>query len=931
MMIFVEGTLYMGLAAYVALLYHRQRTLDVDVDVASQSLPYFLAQINAICAALSFVTTALRPWLWQQCMQRRRRQQDLKTAIGNGSGSPHNKNQTTATTQTIASQQESECGSVHVRDVDGILMGTSLLPSLVLVIMLHLNHRHLGDDNMYSQDSDSVNQSCVNVKGLPVSLLDSCQMLDNDNSTKIYYLLAAIVPGSIFALTRLLSAGNVKVLQQSSSSEKNNNTTTTTHTLQHNPLQHYYSWLVIQISPFIVTLYFVALRQISHNTPSAVKTHTESFVRLELLVILLMTIGQWLLTCQIMFPTIVDDVTPGITVTPKLANVYDHAGRQCQTNENDNTTTPSIASLLRQPPSPIFRPGEWLLVGSVIHILLTNYVLRYVVNPLWTTYGGDALSHSASGVKSSMIAHHGGAMFSNNECYSSLSTVFAVSHGGLVGCFVGCSLASSKVAEWLQRKIMRRQIITKKGNKNKPASWVWSYYLPNTAIVLQTAIICICGFGCVELVLRQQITPPTTAYYRSTLLFRGDEKEGHHIIWGIQVVPLFVQWIAMFLVSTSSSQGDDCQWGDTSTWDDNNTISMDKTTATTTLQDGARFFWFLVYWVAMLCLLMPCSILLAMNLHHHKHKQQEEGVQGAGAAYYNGMWAHVPHSQRVVVARKYFHLVAVILFVPVTMLAPSLMVLAYSVALALLVVIESMRINNNNNATPMQVSACSSTSSGGARKGRGSSHEGDDNKSTISESSLGKGTSRRLLNNRVMSSFIGFGLDNFYSAFLDDKDQSGKQGGAVTTHAALILGCAIPLWVCSIITESKSSQTNLATNWLLAPLVGVLALGVGDACGAVFGIFLGHRKWPGGSKRTLEGSLAMYLSMLLCVELLAQFFFQKDDAEIATAMTIVRPSADYRIQVTLLALTLLEAATDQVDNLCLPLYGVTLLLALNVD
>jgi dolichol kinase len=55
--------------------------------------------------------------------------------------------------------------------------------------------------------------------------------------------------------------------------------------------------------------------------------------------------------------------------------------------------------------------------------------------------------------------------------------------------------------------------------------------------------------------------------------------------------------------------------------------------------------------------------------------------------------------------------------------------------------------------------------------------------------------------------------------FIDEKDSSG----VITTHIQLLLGCAIPLWL-----SFRSENTFI-------PVVGILAVAVGDAAAATWG------------------------------------------------------------------------------------------------
>ena len=153
---------------------------------------------------------------------------------------------------------------------------------------------------------------------------------------------------------------------------------------------------------------------------------------------------------------------------------------------------------------------------------------------------------------------------------------------------------------------------------------------------------------------------------------------------------------------------------------------------------------------------------------------------------------------------------------------------------------------------------------------------------------------------RQQKSGISLSLNAFYRIFLDEKDSLAADGGLAITHITLILGCAIPLWAYKIVNITDDSRFLTR----LFPYVGVLVLGVGDSAGAVAGIIFGRHSWP-GSSRTIEGSCCMFVSMVICLYLAG----------------VERLS---HVLSTLAMVTLLEAATSQIDNLCLPLAGTTL-------
>lgn len=210
----------------------------------------------------------------------------------------------------------------------------------------------------------------------------------------------------------------------------------------------------------------------------------------------------------------------------------------------------------------------------------------------------------------------------------------------------------------------------------------------------------------------------------------------------------------------------------------------------------------------------------------------------------------VRKKRRVVAARKFFHLIALLLFTPITWLDPDMMALSYAIAVALLMVIEVIRCYNF-----------------GLEKG----------------------------------SIISSSLNAFYTTFLDEKDSIAAEGGLVITHITLILGSAIPLWMYQMIVN-LSGENKVPIFFL--PYVGVVALGVGDSVGAIAGLTFGRHFWS-GSSRTIEGSCCMFLSMLIPLYLVSV----EDLFDIGKTLAIV---------------TLAEASTRQIDNLCLPLIGTTL-------
>lgn len=200
-----------------------------------------------------------------------------------------------------------------------------------------------------------------------------------------------------------------------------------------------------------------------------------------------------------------------------------------------------------------------------------------------------------------------------------------------------------------------------------------------------------------------------------------------------------------------------------------------------------------------------------------------------------------PQTSSVVVVRKWFHFVAILLFLPVTLAGPQLMSLSYAIAICVLAVLENMR------------------------------------------------------------AFLPEVCQEFYTRYLDP--QKDHDDIVVVSHMALILGCAMPLWIYECIDVHVSNETTP----LLLPLFGILVLGVGDSLAALVGTSFGKNQWPSRNiTRTLEGSAAMWLGMALCC-----WYGGISARTWLPAVTFT---------------TLFEAFTTQIDNLVLPLAGAAVLL-----
>ena len=165
-----------------------------------------------------------------------------------------------------------------------------------------------------------------------------------------------------------------------------------------------------------------------------------------------------------------------------------------------------------------------------------------------------------------------------------------------------------------------------------------------------------------------------------------------------------------------------------------------------------------------------------------------------------------PSSSRLpkTVMRKYYHLLALLLFLPSTLLDAAFTSVAVAAAFALFLLLEYCRLQQ---MTPLS---------------------------------------------SAISAFV--------LPYLDARDA----GAVILTHSYLLTGCALPAALhCCLLSTYSSSSSSLP---VLPALAGVYVLGAGDAMASVVGVYAGRTRWEGKKGkggRTVEGTAGGVLSMLL--------------------------------------------------------------------
>lgn len=142
-------------------------------------------------------------------------------------------------------------------------------------------------------------------------------------------------------------------------------------------------------------------------------------------------------------------------------------------------------------------------------------------------------------------------------------------------------------------------------------------------------------------------------------------------------------------------------------------------------------------------------------------------------------------------------------------------------------------------------------------------------------------------------------LHTAVATFLDEKDA----GLLALTPIYLLIGCSSPLWIHPVpcdITDSAGFE-------LLKLFSGILSVGVGDMAASVLGARFGRHKWP-NSIKSVEGTLASVFFQCLAVGGLWSL-----------KLVHLNYLKVLYTGVAILVNALVEARTDQVDNLMLPL------------
>lgn len=250
-------------------------------------------------------------------------------------------------------------------------------------------------------------------------------------------------------------------------------------------------------------------------------------------------------------------------------------------------------------------------------------------------------------------------------------------------------------------------------------------------------------------------------------------------------------------------------------------------------------------------------------------------------------------------ARKQFHIIAVLLFLPALVYRPLLLSLGLAAALALVFALELLRVSRLFPEISQQLDSFL--------------HEFVDQHIPPKVDSRKHGNSKR-----IKEGATGRTWDN---------------GPLVLSHVYLILGCALPVWLTYVTVNPIDTQS------IYAAASGIIFVGLGDTFASVIGHAYGRRRWSTvlqnrflpqwihrrlilddttllNSKRTVEGSFGFFAGSLVGYLLLNVGMWLTGHV----ALTNILQHLVHLILGCSLG-TFLEAFSVQNDNLVLPLWG----------
>lgn len=99
----------------------------------------------------------------------------------------------------------------------------------------------------------------------------------------------------------------------------------------------------------------------------------------------------------------------------------------------------------------------------------------------------------------------------------------------------------------------------------------------------------------------------------------------------------------------------------------------------------------------------------------------------------------------------------------------------------------------------------------------------------------------------------------YEGTYLDEREKRDGQG-VILSHLFLLLGCTIPIMTMYTLNDLERENQS---RWVYLSLSGLFFVGLGDSTAALVGREVGATWWFFGSHKTVEGSLACIVTVLV--------------------------------------------------------------------
>ena len=106
-------------------------------------------------------------------------------------------------------------------------------------------------------------------------------------------------------------------------------------------------------------------------------------------------------------------------------------------------------------------------------------------------------------------------------------------------------------------------------------------------------------------------------------------------------------------------------------------------------------------------------------------------------------------------------------------------------------------------------------------------------------------------------------LTYFLAPYVDGRDHRGP---VIVSHIFLLIGCAIPLWLSLAAVQLEGEmpwERWYVVRREVSMVSGVICVGMGDAAASLIGRRFGRRRWCWSGGKSLEGSLAFAIAVVL--------------------------------------------------------------------